>query len=81
MRRERADGEVRLHSRVLSAAEASHVLAELASRVQLLDAALAGGRYRLVGQVPAEADIVSRGRALLASFPGEIVIAASAAVC
>ena len=44
MRRERADGEVRLHSRLLDDAEVSQVMAQLASRVQLLAAALAGSK-------------------------------------
>lgn len=80
MRRQRSGDQVQLRSRELQSNESSQLLAKLAIRIDSLAAALAGGQYRLVGQVPAEVDVVARGRELLARLQAGIMIAASAGV-
>jgi len=60
LRRQRGPLEVVLARTDLSDAETAAIVERMLARLQDLQAALASGRYRLVGQVPADADLVGR---------------------
>jgi hypothetical protein len=75
LRRERGPTEVVLARVDLSAAETAAIVSQLRLRLQTLQAALASGSYRVVGQVPADADIVSRIVEWLAARGQQIEIA------
>lgn len=62
LKRERVPGEVRLVCHELTDEETRSFLLELVDRFTRLRSALTEGNWRLVGQVPASSDIVSRVR-------------------
>jgi hypothetical protein len=57
--------------------ETEQFLSAMSARLQSLVAALQRGDYRLVGQVPAEGDVVGRVRTWLAALPAPPAIARS----
>jgi hypothetical protein len=65
MRRERNGEQVQLLSRELDAAETGEILDGLQQRLNTLAQQLDVGVYQVLGQVPAEADVIGRGRTLL----------------
>ena len=75
--RRRTECEVQLLSHELAAPEAIQILAELARRLSFLGKELAAGRFRVMGQVPGDADVLGRVRRLLAGLGGEPRIAQS----
>jgi hypothetical protein len=77
LRRRRSAGEVQLVRHDLTADESSHFLDALAGRLATLREALEQGRYQIVGQVPADANVIDRLRNWLDWLPRPIAIAAS----
>jgi hypothetical protein len=75
--RQRTDSEVQLQSHELTADEAAQVLDRLTCQLVELSQHLDEGRFRIVGQVPADVDVLSRGRSLLAELRASMRIAAS----
>ncbi|HEV3024921.1 MAG TPA: hypothetical protein VGX76_20740 [Pirellulales bacterium] len=73
----RAAGEVQLVRHELDADENARFLDALSRRLASLGEALHQGQYRLVGQVPADADVVARVRDWLARVPTPVAIATS----
>ena len=78
LERVRTDREVQLVRHEFSDAEAAEFLGELARRWKSLAEILQAGDYRLVGQVPAAADVIGRVRAWLPQIEMPARIAASA---
>jgi hypothetical protein len=74
--RERTESEVALVRHELSDAETAVLLADLARRIDDLRQTLAVGSYQVLGQVPADADLVPLLGAKLAELPLPPVIAA-----
>ncbi len=77
MRRERTDERVSLLSRELLASEQSAFLAVLDRRLDELDAAMARESYQVVGQVPADGQVVVRLAELLAGRTRPVRVANS----
>lgn len=77
MTRERSPEAVVLVSRELTAAEAQETLQTAADLVDRLSSALQQGTFTLVGQVPADGDIVPRILAWQTALPRPIAIAAA----
>ncbi len=75
--RERTAGAVVLHSRELTPLESETVLQQAADMTQRLSSHLQQGTFTLVGQVPADGNIVPRIIAWQASLPQPIQIAAA----
>jgi hypothetical protein len=73
--RRRTPEEVQLISHTLDGAAAKSLLDEMQSRLDGLHHALAKNHFRILGQVPAEADLVRRIRCWLDEFVGRIEIA------
>ncbi len=80
LERRRADGQVQLIRRALDDAEIAEFLAAVRVRLRQLQDALEPNEFNLLGQVPAQGDVVARIVAWLASLPADIVIAAKANV-
>jgi hypothetical protein len=70
LKRERLATEVQLLSRELTDAEQAAFVATMADRLRRLVAVLDAGRYAVVGQVPADANVLSRVRTWLATHDG-----------
>jgi hypothetical protein len=77
LRRRRADAAIELLSHELSAAEASEFRIAMQQHLQSLQTALNTEMFALVGQVPAEADVVGRVRRWLGSLADNVEIADS----
>lgn len=75
--RVRTERQVQLHSHPLDAAEAAAFVENLVSRAETLARELDAGAWQVAGQVPAEGDILSRARRLLAAVSRGVTIAAS----
>ena len=75
--RRRSAGKVQLVRHELSDEETNGLLSEINRRLKTLLESLAGRRFRIVGQVPADADIVGRLRTWLAGLPAPLKIADS----
>ena len=65
----------------LDDAETERFRAEMREDIRALEEALRFGRFKVVGQVPLEADVVSRAQTWLASVAGDVSIARSPRVC
>lgn len=76
--RERTADETSLVRRELAADEQTHVVAELRAAVERLREALDAGRFRVTGQVPADADLLSPIRAWLVQLSQPWTIARQA---
>lgn len=76
--RQRAEKEVALVRHEFDAAETAALLDDVAARLRQLRGALEGAECSVVGQVPAEGDVVMRVRAWLASIEFPLAIAAVA---
>ncbi|MBX3413884.1 MAG: hypothetical protein KF708_14430 [Pirellulales bacterium] len=76
--RQRTEREVALVRHELDAGETAALLENFAGRLRELCAALDGAAFRVVGQVPAEGDVLTRVRAWLASLEYPLAIAAVA---
>lgn len=74
--RRRTEREVQLIRDELTAAETAALLNRLRTSAIELAAAIDGREYRLIGQVPTEADVLARVRPLLAALAERITIAA-----
>lgn len=70
LRRVRQMNEVQLLSHELTDAEQSSFITSMFDRLRELAADLEAGRYSVVGQVPADADVLSRVRHWLATHDG-----------
>jgi hypothetical protein len=81
LRRERGEQAVQLVSHVLNPNEADSFLDAMRRHLDALCGALASGSYRIVGQVPQEADVVARVRAWLDTLPARPAIADSPRAC
>jgi hypothetical protein len=77
LKRHRVAGEVQLLRHDLSADETNRFLDSLTTRLTIVRKALEQRRYRIVGQVPADANVVERLRDWLVRLPIPIVIASS----
>jgi hypothetical protein len=77
MRRERKTNVVELVTRPLDVEAQRDFLDELRDHLDKLNRALASGRFALIGQVPADVDVVGRVRAWLEQRWGRIAIAQS----
>ena len=77
MTRERTASSTELLSRPLAADEQQAVLREASRRMGELHAALAAGKFELVGQVPAEGNIAARVMQSLAKLQAGFAVAAS----
>ncbi|MDX1945813.1 MAG: hypothetical protein SFU86_10485 [Pirellulaceae bacterium] len=75
LRRERRETEVALWRHELTAEEEGVLLSQMQADLVRLGMALATGEFQLVGQIPADQDVVGRVRAWLAELPAPIVIA------
>ena len=75
--RRRMEHEVRLIRHELNATETAAILDELRQSATSLATAIAAGQYRLVGQVPPQADVLGRAAPLLAALSAKVEIAAS----
>lgn len=75
LRRERTPAETHLVRSDLSSAECAALLADLEQRLRALAGALANDEAIVSGQVPAEAKLLERTRAWLASGPAVLAIA------
>lgn len=73
LRRERLATEVYLLSRELSDAELGSFIENVCTRLRSLAAELDGGRYTIIGQVPADADVAGRVRAWLRAHDGRAI--------
>jgi hypothetical protein len=76
LRRERGANEVVLAHARLSDTETDAIVEQLRQRLQEVKRTLESGSYRIIGQVPADADIISRIMNWLAA-PGERIEIAS----
>ena len=77
LRRERSEREVALVRRELDAQEADGLLTTARNRLAQLGAALSRGEFQLVGQVPADGDVVGRIGKWLSNVPAVLPIAQS----
>lgn len=75
--RERTADAVMLHSRELSPAEVAHTLERATELIERLSLALQQGTFTLVGQVPADEDIVRQILAWQATLTHPLQIAAA----
>src|SRR5262245_7174622 len=75
LRRERSENEVALLSSDLSEEQTAALIGELERRLHRLKNALADGSYRLVAQVPVEADVIRRIQTWFVALPPTITIA------
>ena len=75
--RQRPGGEVQLVRRDLDRTTTDEFLAAMTERLSILGEQLTAGEYRIVGQVPADCDVVARIIDWLAKLPEVIGIAAS----
>ena len=73
--RERSAAAVTLVRDELDAREQAELLAAAEAKLRRLAAALAAGDFKLIGQVPADSDIVERVRQWFDARPGEISVA------
>jgi hypothetical protein len=77
MRRERTPEAVNLVSSPLDVNATKEFLAQMRGHLDALQRALQSNEYAVLGQVPAEANILERVEAWLANHAGTIAIAAS----
>jgi hypothetical protein len=75
LNRERTSGALELVRTELSPAEQAELLQRAQSRLRSLETALAAGEFELLGQVPAEEDVVARLGKWLQDRPDEIAVA------
>ena len=75
LERVRSEGEVKLLRHDLNDAEQAAFLGDAEARLRELEAALEGGLFRVVGQVPADGDVVRRARTWLAARPRPMRVA------
>ncbi len=75
--RTRDGGRLELVASEVAPAEQTRLLSEMAARFEQLREALAGGDFKILGQVPAGADVVGRVRVWLDAAGSAIDIAAS----
>lgn len=78
--RHRREGAVELARHDLTADETATFLTDLSLRLERLDAALAGGEFQTIGQVPSGVDLVGRIRAWLTAAPRPVSLAAAPGV-
>jgi hypothetical protein len=71
--RERLAAEVQLHSRELTQDEQSNFVANICDRLQELADGLDRDRFKIVGQAPANADVVGRVRKWLDEHDGRSI--------
>lgn len=76
LRRERTATQVQLVRRELTAAQSAELLAAARQTLGQLALAVSAGNFRLIGQVPAEGDVLGRVRRFLESLPEKISVAA-----
>ncbi len=81
LRRERHAQVVDLLRHVLDSAAADALMVEMRSHLHALRDALAQGNFELVGQVPAEPNVIARIRGWLDEFADRIEIAHSPRAC
>jgi hypothetical protein len=74
LKRERSPGATRLSSRELSDEEHRVLIARMRDQLRQLATELGAGRYRVVGQVPAGADLVGNIRTWLAEHDGGAIV-------
>jgi len=74
--RRRTEHEVQLIRHELTSEETATLINRLRESVIELAAAIDAGQYRLIGQVPPEADVLTRVRPLLAALAERVPIAA-----
>jgi hypothetical protein len=77
LRRQPGEGTIELLRHDLDATEMQAFLAEMAARLTALRLALAAGTFRLIGQLPPDADVVGRLRAWLDELGSDIQFAQS----
>ncbi len=75
--RRRTERETQLIRHELTAAETTALVDGLRQSVVELAAAIDGGRYKLLGQLPADGDTLARARPLLSRLAAQVTIAAS----
>ncbi len=75
--RQRTAESVNLVRHELTPLESAQFLGEAGKRLQLLQQILSGGKFRIVGQVPADGAVVDRVRNWLACLPESISLADS----
>ena len=80
LHRERSETEVALVRSEVSDEQAASLLADLKTRLSQLHSALTSGSFTLVGQVPADAEVINRISNRLAGVPATISIARAAGV-
>ena len=77
MRRQRSADTVQLASREIGEEETADWLSAMCRRLQRLAAALEAGQYDLMGQVPADLDVLASARRWLAELHNSPKLAAS----
>ncbi len=77
LRRQPGEGTIELLRHDFDATEMQAFLAEMAARLTALRLALAAGTFRLIGQLPPDADVVGRLRAWLDELGSDIQFAQS----
>jgi hypothetical protein len=77
LRRERAEGQSFLVREAVGAAAGAAKLRAVADQLRLLQERLSTRQFQLVGQVPAEGDVLSRLRQWLAGLPQPLRVAAA----
>lgn len=75
LQKERTQTESLLLRHELEAGEQQSILSEIEAKLRLLGGDLSAGAHHLVGQVPADTDVVSRLRSALQQLPRPIEIA------
>jgi hypothetical protein len=77
LRKERTEQAVEMRRHVLSPAETQEFLASMHADLQTLRQALASGNFAVLGQVPAEVDLLRRAKGWLDGFADRTQIASS----
>jgi hypothetical protein len=80
LQRVRRQNEVQLLSRELTDIEQATFAGKMQTRLRELAGALQNGGFKVIGQVPAEADVLNRVRNWLASHDGTPIAASPRAV-
>jgi hypothetical protein len=81
LRRERSATEVALIRTELKTAETQAILADAHHRLRNLQQALLSGNWTIIGEVPPNADLISRIKNWLAQFPSPIRVAQGPRAC
>jgi hypothetical protein len=73
LERQRAENVVQLYSRALTESDQAEFIEAMQARLRLLCADIEAGRMRVIGQVPADGDVLDRLRHWLVSHHGTTI--------